>query len=137
MATYTATLSSISFNATVFEAIGSMAISSGRAPLEITQVGSANSHFLSGILSTSISLDIYYNKAHHQMLVDSLMNGSSAAFIFTSSSSPSDTVTGTAYVVGLDVVASQGDIVRGSVTLQATGTITFAGTASVAGGNEV
>jgi hypothetical protein len=138
MAAYTATLSEITFNSTTFEAVGSMSISSARPPIEITQVGSANSHFLAGILTTAIALDIYYNKADHQKFVDALMAGTSHSFTFKAAElgATDDTVTGTAYVTGADIVATMGDIVRGSVTLQATGTVTFAGTAAASGGNE-
>ena len=134
MAAYTATISSITFDSITFEAVGSMSISSARPPIEITQVGSANAHFLAGILTTAIALDIYYNKADHITFTNALMGGSSNAFTFTAASG--DTITGNAFVTGADIVATMGDIVRGSVTLQATGTVTFAGTAAVAGGNE-
>jgi hypothetical protein len=137
MAVYSNTVSTITYSGTTFEAVGSMAISASRPPFEITQVGSANAHFIPGIISTAIALDIYYNKAHHQVFVDALMNGTSASFAFNSSTSASDGVSGSAYVIGCDVVSSMGDIVRGSITLQATGQITFAGTSSAAGGNEV
>lgn len=135
MAAYTATVSSITYDGTTMEAIGSMSVSSARPPLEITQVGSANAHFLAGILTTAISCDLYYNKTDHQKFVDRLMAATSAAFTFTTASG--DTVAGNAYVTGADVVATMGDIVRGSVTLQVTGSVTFAGSTAVAGGNEV
>jgi hypothetical protein len=134
MAAYTATVSTIAYAGTTFEAVGSMSISSARPPIEITQVGSANAHFLAGILTTAIALDIYYNKADHITFTNALMGGSSNAFTFTAASG--DTITGNAYVTGADVVATMGDIVRGSITLQATGVVTFAGTAASAGGNE-
>jgi len=134
MAAYTATVSSIAYAGTTFEAVGSMSISSARPPIEITQVGSANAHFLAGILTTAIALDIYYNKADHITFTNALMGGSSNAFTFTAGAS--DTITGNAYVTGADIVATMGDIVRGSITLQATGVVTFAGTAASAGGNE-
>lgn len=134
MAAYTATVSTIAYAGTTFEAVGSMSISSARPPIEITQVGSANAHFLAGILTTAIALDIYYNKADHIAFTNALMGGTSNAFTFTAASG--DTITGNAYVTGADVVATMGDIVRGSITLQATGVVTFAGTAASAGGNE-
>jgi predicted secreted protein len=134
MSAYTATVSSIEYGGTTFEAIGSMSISSARPPIEITQVGSANAHFLAGILTTAIACDIYYNTANHATFTTALMAGSSAAFTFTAASG--DTISGNAYVTGADVVATMGDIVRGSITLQATGVVTFAGTAAAAGGNE-
>lgn len=134
MAAYTATVSSVTFDGITFEAIGSMSVSSARPTLEITQVGSANAHFLAGIATTAISADLYYNKSNHQKFIDNLQAGTSAAFTFTAAAG--DTVTGSAYVTGLDIVASMGDIVRGSVTLQATGVVTIAGVAAAAGGNE-
>jgi len=134
MAAYTATVSSVTFDTVTFEAIGSVSVSSARPTIEITQVGSANAHFLAGIITTAISADLYYNKTDHQKFIDRLQNGTTAAFTFTAASG--DTVTGTAFVTGLDIVASMGDIVRGSVTLQATGIVTIAGVAAVAGGNE-
>jgi hypothetical protein len=134
MAAYTATVSTIIYGGVTFEAVGSMSISSARPPIEITQVGSANAHFLAGILTTAIALDVYYNKANHITFTDALMNGSSNSFTFTAASG--DSITGAAYVTGADVVATMGDIVRGSITLQATGIVTFAGTAAAAGGNE-
>lgn len=134
MSAYTTALSSITFNGTTFEAVGSMSISSGRAPIEITQVGSRNAHFLPGILTTAIALDIYYNSTDHSAFTNSLMGVSSAAFTFTSTSG--DAISGTAYVTGADVVASMGDIVRGSISLQVTGQLTWAGTAATLGGNE-
>ena len=134
MAAYTATVSTIIYGGVTFEAVGSMSISSARPPIEITQVGSANAHFLAGILTTAIALDVYYNKANHITFTDALMSGSSNSFTFTAASG--DSITGSAYVTGADVVATMGDIVRGSITLQATGIVTFAGTAAAAGGNE-
>lgn len=138
MAAYTATISSITFNSTTMEAVGSMSVSSARPPIEITQVGSANAHFLAGILTTAIALDIYYNKLDHQKFVDALFAGTSHAFEFKAAElgATDDTVTGTAFVTGADIVSTMGDIVRGSVTLQATGVVTFAGTAATQGGNE-
>lgn len=134
MAAYTTALSAITFNGTTFEAVGSMSISSGRAPVEITQVGSRNAHFLPGVLTSAIALDIYYNTTDHSVFTVALMGVTPYAFTFTSTTG--DTVTGTAYVTGADIVASMGDIVRGSISLQVTGQITWASTAASLGGNE-
>jgi hypothetical protein len=133
-AAYTSELASIVFNGVTFDAVGSMSISSARAPIETTQVGSYNSHFLPGVLTTAIALDIYYNYTNHGAFTDSLVDGTIAAFTFTTTTG--STVTGSALVTGVDVVASMGDIVRGSVSLQVTGQITWAGNASALGGNE-
>lgn len=131
---YVSSVSSVTFNSITFDAVGTMSLSASRSPIEVTQVGCLNSYFLSGISQAIINLDIYYNKTNHQAFVDALMNGGRYAFTFTAGAS--DAVTGNAYCVGVDVVATQGDIVRGSVSLQCDGPITMAGTSSTNGGNE-
>lgn len=131
---YVSSVSSITFNASTFDAVGTMSISASRTPIEVTQVGCLNTYFLAGLSTAAINLDIYYNKTNHQTFVDALMNGGRYAFTFTAGSS--DAVSGYAYVVGMDIIATQGDIVRGSVSLQCDGGITMAGTSSSNGGNE-
>lgn len=133
-AAYTSELASIVFAAASFDAVGSMSISSARAPIETTQVGSLNSHFLPGVLTTAIALDIYYNHTNHATFTDALVDGTIASFTFTTTTGTS--VTGSGMVTGVDVVASMGDIVRGSVSIQVTGQITWAGNAAALGGNE-
>lgn len=133
-AAYTSELATIVFNGVTFDAVGSMSISSARAPIEITQVGSLNSHFLAGVLTSAIALDIYYNHTNHGAFTDSLVDGTIAAFTFTTTTGT--TITGSGLVTGVDVVASMGDIVRGSVSIQVTGQITWAGNAAALGGNE-
>lgn len=133
-AAYTSELASITYGATTFDAVGSMSFSAGRAPIETTQVGSLNSHFLPGVLTSAIALDIYYNNANHATFTDALVDGTSSSFTFTTTTGT--TITGTGWVTGVDVVASMGDIVRGSVSIQVTGQITFAGNAAALGGNE-
>lgn len=134
MAAYTASVSAITYNSITFEAVGSMAVSMSRQPIDITQVGSANSNFLSGILTTAIALDIYYNKADHVTFTTALLTPASNAFTFTTAAS--DVVTGNGFVTGCDIVATMGDIVRGSITIQCTGIVSVNATAAASGGNE-
>ena len=134
MAAYTASVSSITYNSVTFEAVGSMAVSMSRQPIDITQVGSANSSFLSGILTTAIALDIYYNKADHVIFTAALLTPASNTFTFTTAAS--DVVTGSGWVTGCDIVASTGDIVRGSITIQCTGIVSVNATAASSGANE-
>jgi len=134
MAAISTDLSSITFNSVQLDGIGTMSISMSAPPLEITQVGSANTYFIAGMMTTAISLDIYYNKAQHVQLTGSLLTGGTAAFTFTMESG--DVVTGTARVVGMDVVGSNQDIIRASVTLQVNGPISINGTQAYTGVNE-
>ena len=132
---YVSSVSSITYAGTTFEAVGTMSVSASRTPIEVTQVGCLNTFFLAGMHQAAINLDIYYNKTNHQVLVNALMAGTRNAFTFTAGAS--DDVSGYAYVTGVDVIATQGDIVRGSVSFQVDGQLTFAGTSSALGGNEV
>lgn len=134
MAAYTAALSSITFDSVVMDAVGNMSISIARPPLDVTQIGSANATFLTGVATSAISLDIFYNKANHVKFTDSLRNAASATFTFLTESL--DVVTGTGYVVGASIVASNGDVVRGSITIQVTGIVSINAAAFVSGANE-
>jgi len=134
MAAYTAALSSFTYDSVVIDAVGNMSISIARPPLDVTQVGSANATFLTGVSTCAISLDIFYNLADHVKFTDSLLNASTHNFVFTCATS--DTVIGSGYVVGASIVATNGDVVRGSITIQVTGAITINTVASVAGANE-
>lgn len=134
MAAYSTDLSSFTFNSVTYDGIGSMSISMSSPPLDVTQVGSANTYSIAGMMSTAISLDIYYTKAQHVTLTSSLLTGGSAAFTLTAAAG--DVITGTARVVGLDIIGSNQDIVRASVTLQVTGPISINGTSAYTGVNE-
>lgn len=136
MSVINTSVSSFTFGATIFEAVGTASISNARQLIDITQLGSLNSHFLPGVAASTIALDIYYNTAAHTLLTASITAGTSNTFTLTLVTS-TDEITGTAYVTGLDIVASMGDIVRASVVLQCTGQVTVCGAAFVDGGNEV
>jgi hypothetical protein len=136
MAVINTSVSSFTFNTTVFEAVGTCSISNARQLIDISQLGSLNSHFLPGVAASTIALDIYYNTAAHTLLTASITAGTPSTFKITFLTT-SDEVTGSAYVTGLDIVASMGDIVRASVVLQCTGQVVLCGATFVAGGNEV
>jgi hypothetical protein len=135
MAAYSTDLSSFTFNSVTYDGVGSFSISISAPPFDVTQVGSANAYSIAGTMSTAISLDIYYTKAQHVTLTTSLLAGSSAAFTLTAAAG--DVITGTARVVGCDIVGSNQDIVRASVTLQVTGPISINGTSAYTGVNEI
>lgn len=134
MAAYTAALSSITFDSVVMDAVGNMSISIARPPLDVTQVGAANATFLTGVATSAISLDIFYNKTDHVKFTDSLLNAGSASFTFTTETN--DVITGSGFVVGASIVATNGDVVRGSITLQVSGILSINASAFVSGANE-
>lgn len=134
MAAYTASVSTFSWNGIVIDAIGTVSVSAARPALDVTQIGSANTHHVPGIATSVITADIYYNTANHSGLVADYLNGTSRAFIFTVASG--DAVSGTGLLTGLDIVSSNQDIVRGSFSIQVDGAITIAGYTAANGSNE-
>lgn len=134
MAAYSTELSSFVWNGVVLDAIGSMTLSSAAAPLDITQVGSANAYNISGVMQTSVSLDIYYTSTQHSQLTTDYLGGTARSFAVRATSV--DQVSGTGRIVGLDIVASTSDIVRASITIQVTGPISVNAATAHQGVNE-
>lgn len=134
MPAYTASVSTFSWNATVIDAIGTVSLSAARPPLDVTQIGAGNGYFLPGVAVSTVTLDIYYNSANHSALVNDYLSATSRAFIVTAATG--DAISGTGFLTGLDVVSSNQDIVRGSMSIQVSGPITVNGTTAATGTNE-
>lgn len=135
MAAINAALSQFSFGASNISAIGSVSVSSGRQPIDITTIGAANQYFLAGVMGTVVSLDVYYNITDHSSIVANMTNSSSAsAFVVTMKSG--DVVSGSGFVTQADIVASAGDVVRANITIVATGKVVHGATTAFGGVNE-
>ena len=134
MPAYTASVSTFSWNATVIDAIGTVSLSAARPPLDVTQIGAGNAYFLPGVAVSTVTLDIYYNSGNHSALVNDYLTATSRAFIVTAATG--DAISGTGFLTGLDVVSSNQDIVRGSMSIQVSGPITVNGTTAATGTNE-
>jgi len=132
---YSASLSAISFAGVNVKAVGNVSWSYNRSPLEVTPIGAWNSYFIPGVSSTTISLDVYFSHADHSYLKAAILNPVANittqpnAFILTfggntvSGAVVPETITGSAYVVGWDVVMSSGDVVRAQFQLVVQGYI--------------
>ena len=141
MAAYTSDLSTIQVTpyaaggtAVIVDAVGNISISMSRQVIDITQVGALNSRFVPSVFASALSLDIYYNKTDHVVFTNLLQNGTLAEFVFTAA--PEDLITCSGFVTGSDIVASMGDIVRGSVSVQITGNVNINGIDNAVGFNE-
>ena len=139
MAAYSSSFSSIEIpGGSALDAFGTVALSSARAPLDVTQVGSANAYNIGGVFAGQIAADIFYNKADHSHLYTKLLDGTETTFKFTTNAQGANTdfITGKGLITGLDVIATNGDIVRGSLTMVTNGNVTFNTTAGICGSNE-
>lgn len=135
MAAINAALSQFSFGASNISAIGSVSVSSGRQPIDITTIGAANQYFLAGVMGTVVSLDVYYSVADHGAIVANMTNGSAAsAFVVTMKSG--DVVSGSGFVTQADIAASAGDVVRANITIVASGKVVHGATTALGGVNE-
>lgn len=135
---YTASLSGFSLASTAIKAIGNISMSYNRSPVEVTPIGSWNSYFIPGVASTTISMDVYFSHADHNLLKAAILNpltniaSQPQAFVLTlggavvSSAVVPETITGFCYIVGWDVVASSGDVVRAQFQLVVQGYVNTA-----------
>jgi hypothetical protein len=139
MAAYSSSFSTIEIpGGSAMDAFGTIAVSSARAPLDVTQVGSANAYNIGGVFAGQIAADIYYNKADHTSLYQRLLDGTETTFKFNINTQGANTdfISGKGLITGLDVIATNGDIVRGSLTMVTNGNLTFNTTAGICGSNE-
>jgi hypothetical protein len=135
---YTASLSGFSLAGTAVKAIGNISMSYNRSPVEVTPIGSWNSYFIPGVASTTISMDVYFSHADHSALKAAILNpltniaAQPQAFVLTlggaiaSGAVVPETISGFCYIVGWDVVASSGDVVRAQFQLVVQGYVTTA-----------
>lgn len=122
-----ATLSSLSYNATTIAAVGTATISITRNPVEATGIGELNATFLHGYQSGTATCDIFLDEsATGHFSLFTAMNSANAAASLVLTVASGTTYTGNALVTGFEVTAQAGSVVRATVTFQFTGAITQA-----------
>jgi uncharacterized membrane protein YgcG len=139
MAAYNSQVSAFTINSVLVPAIGSMSLSSQRPPQDVTPIGAANTYILSGTLATVVALDVYYNKADHDVIVNDLWNpvGFACEVIFNDLAAPLfDRITGQATCISADIVSVTSDVVRGSFVLQFYGLVQYNGNGPLIGAAE-
>jgi hypothetical protein len=135
MAAFNSSVSAFKIGNTTINAVGTMAISASRPPLDTTPIGVLNTYIITGVLTVVASLDVFFSEADHGGLTDELMNPqglTDVEVIFKSG----DYLAGQATVVAWDCVSAGMDVVRGSFTLQFYGPVNVSGTASAITANE-
>jgi hypothetical protein len=132
---YASALTGFKFNAALVPAVGTVSFSLQRAPLDITSIGSWNTHFIDGVASAAFTLDVFYSDADHDDLLFDLLNPTSTsptrpvAFViyFDGKATPVDYVSGNCIITGFDVVSQSGDVTRASFSAQVVGAINISG----------
>lgn len=140
---YSSALSSFTFDSTTIPAIGNIAFSMQRAPLDVTSIGCWNTYHIDGVASAAFTLDVYYTFTDHTKLIQDIFipSGASRPLAFSITlgvnGATTDTLTGRCIITGMDVVTSTADVVRGSFACQVIGPVSVNGSEADTGGAEV
>lgn len=144
---YSSSLSAFTFDATTIPAVGNIAFSLQRTPLDVTSIGAWNTYFIDGVASAAFTLDVFFSHADHNKLITDVLNPASSAgtkaFQITLGTVGANVekITGYCIVTSWDSVAASSDVVRASFSCQVVGPIVYTagGSADTAdyGGAEV
>lgn len=130
---YSSSLSAFTFDTTVIPAVGNIAFSLQRAPLDVTSIGAWNTYFIDGVASAAFTLDVFFSHADHNKLITDVLNPSSSAgtkaFVITLGTVGANVekIEGYCIVTSWDTVAASSDVVRGSFSCQIVGPIKYTG----------
>lgn len=148
---YASALTGFYFGATstsppLIAAVGNVAFSLQRTPLDVTSIGSWNTYFIDGVASSAFTLDVYYSRLDHATLLADVLNPVTAGrpwyfeiVLGPAAGSPAvvDKITGYCIITSFDAVSSAGDVVRGSFSAQVVGSVQIAGDLATEGAAEV
>lgn len=140
MAAYTSSLSAFAIGGTNIPAVGTMALSISRPPVDVTPIGVLNTYILSGIMTAVATIDVYYNATDHAALTGEILvpaGLTQVELFFNGTAGSTDVFGGAATIVSMDVVSVTSDVVRGSYTFQFYGPTNMNGVDSaIISGNE-
>ena len=130
---YASALSAFSFNNTNIPAVGNVAFSMQRTPLDVTSIGAWNTYFIDGVATAAFTLDVFFARADHNLLITDILLPSGAgrpkAFVITLGTVGANTesISGKCIITSWDVVSASADVVRGSFSCQIIGPVSFTG----------
>ena len=119
-------LSTVTFNSNIIGTVQSAQATSSRATIEVTEIGDGNAKFIYGVITSTASLEVFFDKSDFAALVNQ-MGGATAAMTLTLTwnTTPAETWTGSALVNSVNVTAAAGDVVKATIELQFTGAVTI------------
>jgi hypothetical protein len=117
-------ISSVTFNSVTVVTVQSAQMTSSRATMEVTEIGDSNAKFLYGVITTTASLEVFFDKSDHQTMATQ-MSSATAAVAVTITWNTGESWTGSAFVNSINVTAAAGDVVKATIELQFTGAVTI------------
>ena len=118
------TLSTVTFNSVQVATVQSAQMTSARNTIEVTEIGDGNAKFVYGIINSTATLEVFFDKGDHQALTNQ-MSGATSAVACTLTWNTTETWTGSAFVNSIAVTAASGDVVKATIQLQFTGAVTI------------
>ena len=118
-------ISSVKFNGTTVVTVQSAQITSSRATMEVTEIGDGNAKFIYGVLTTTASLEVFFDKGDHAALINQMGGATSAVACELIFNTTPESWSGTALVNSINVTAAAGDVVKATIELQFTGAVTI------------
>lgn len=117
-------LSTATFNTVLVSTVQSAQMTSSRATMEVTEIGDLNAKFVYGVISSTASLEVFFDKSDHAALT-AQMSGATAAVAVILTWNTGESWTGNAFVNSINVTAAAGDVVKATIELQFTGAVTI------------
>ena len=117
-------LSTVTFNSAIIGTVQSAQATSSRATMEVTEIGDGNAKFIYGVMTSTASLEVFFDKGDFSALVNQ-MSGATAALALLLTWNTSETWSGNAFVNSVNVTAAAGDVVKATIELQFTGAVTI------------
>jgi L-rhamnose isomerase len=117
-------LSTVTFNSNIIGTVQSAQATSARATMEVTEIGDSNAKFIYGVITSTASLEVFFDKSDFSALVNQ-MSGATAALTLLLTWNTSETWSGSALVNSVNVTAAAGDVVKATIELQFTGAVTI------------
>ena len=121
---HSSALSTVTVNSVIIASIQSAQATSSRATIEVTEIGDSNAKFIYGVITSTASLEVFFDKSDFSAFVNQ-MSGATAALALLLTWNTSETWTGSALVNSVNVTAAAGDVVKATIELQFTGAVTL------------
>ena len=117
-------ISSVTFNSVTVVTVQSAQMTSSRATMEVTEIGDSNAKFLYGVITTTASLEVFFDKSDHQTMATQMSSATAVSWELIFNTTP-ERWTGNALVNSINVTAAAGDVVKATIELQFTGAVTL------------
>jgi hypothetical protein len=117
----------ISYGGNAITGVGSISVSSSRSLIEITEFADSRQKFISGNATATASIEIFYDQSITGVTnFENAVNAATAAVSVVVTLHSGATYTGDGFATSISITGSPNEIVRATLEIQFTGTVTIA-----------